>query len=90
MAKIEVLLPDRAVSTGAYSAGAVVDRWLYVSSHAPQVRYRRWLAELIYWVRAAKEVLTDVLRISPFRLTQDGENVGLRLECSPIVPMKKI
>ena len=35
MAKIEIKHPDKAVSTGAYSAGVAVDGWLYVSGQGP-------------------------------------------------------
>jgi 2-iminobutanoate/2-iminopropanoate deaminase len=31
MSKIEIKHPDKEVSTGAYSAGVLVDGWLYVS-----------------------------------------------------------
>ena len=36
MAKTAVKHPDKAVSTGAYSAGLICDGWLYVSGHASQ------------------------------------------------------
>ena len=35
MAKIEVKHPDKLVSTGAYSAGVLVDGWIYVSGQGP-------------------------------------------------------
>jgi 2-iminobutanoate/2-iminopropanoate deaminase len=35
MNKIEVKHPDKAVSTGAYSAGVLVDGWLFVSGQGP-------------------------------------------------------
>lgn len=35
MAKIEVKHPDKKVSTGAYSAGVLLDGWLYVSGQGP-------------------------------------------------------
>jgi len=35
MSKIEVKHPDKAVSTGAYSAGVLVDGWLYISGQGP-------------------------------------------------------
>lgn len=35
MKKIEIKHPDKAVSTGAYSAGVLVDGWLYVSGQGP-------------------------------------------------------
>ena len=35
MAKTEVKHPDKAVSTGAYSAGVLVDDWLYISGQGP-------------------------------------------------------
>jgi 2-iminobutanoate/2-iminopropanoate deaminase len=35
MAKIEVKHPDKKVSTGAYSAGVLIDGWLYVSGQGP-------------------------------------------------------
>src|SRR5690349_5566903 len=35
MSKIEVKHPDKKVSTGAYSAGVLVDGWLYVSGQGP-------------------------------------------------------
>jgi len=35
MPKIEVPHPDKAVSTGAYSAGVAVDGWLYISGQGP-------------------------------------------------------
>jgi 2-iminobutanoate/2-iminopropanoate deaminase len=36
MAKTEIKHPDKAVSTGAYSAGIAMDGWLFVSGHAGQ------------------------------------------------------
>jgi len=35
MSKIEVKHPDKQVSTGAYSAGVLVDGWLYISGQGP-------------------------------------------------------
>lgn len=35
MAKTEIKHPDKAVSTGAYSAGVAVDGWLYISGQGP-------------------------------------------------------
>ena len=35
MNKIEIKHPDKSVSTGAYSAGVLVDGWLYVSGQGP-------------------------------------------------------
>jgi 2-iminobutanoate/2-iminopropanoate deaminase len=35
MNKREILHPDKKVSTGAYSAGLVVDGWLYISGQGP-------------------------------------------------------
>ena len=35
MSKIEVKHPDKAVSTGAYSAGVLCDGWLYISGQGP-------------------------------------------------------
>jgi 2-iminobutanoate/2-iminopropanoate deaminase len=35
MSKIEIKHPDKAVSTGAYSAGILVDGWLYISGQGP-------------------------------------------------------
>jgi 2-iminobutanoate/2-iminopropanoate deaminase len=35
MAKTEVRHPDKTVSTGAYSAGVVIDDWLYISGQGP-------------------------------------------------------
>jgi 2-iminobutanoate/2-iminopropanoate deaminase len=35
MPKIEVKHPDKEVSTGAYSAGVLVDGWLYISGQGP-------------------------------------------------------
>ncbi len=35
MAKTEIKHPDKQVSTGAYSAGVLVDGWLYVSGQGP-------------------------------------------------------
>lgn len=35
MKKIEIKHPDKSVSTGAYSAGVLVDGWLYVSGQGP-------------------------------------------------------
>lgn len=35
MAKTEIHHPDKKVSTGAYSAGVVMDGWLYVSGQGP-------------------------------------------------------
>lgn len=36
MTRTAVKHPDKAVSTGAYSAGLICDGWLYVSGHASQ------------------------------------------------------
>jgi 2-iminobutanoate/2-iminopropanoate deaminase len=36
MPKLEVKHPDKEVSTGAYSAGILIDGWLYVSGHAAE------------------------------------------------------
>jgi 2-iminobutanoate/2-iminopropanoate deaminase len=33
--KTEILHPDKKVSTGAYSAGVLIDGWLYISGHGP-------------------------------------------------------
>ena len=35
MSKVEIKHPDKSVSTGAYSAGVLVDGWLYVSGQGP-------------------------------------------------------
>jgi 2-iminobutanoate/2-iminopropanoate deaminase len=35
MPKTEIKHPDKQVSTGAYSAGVLVDGWLYVSGQGP-------------------------------------------------------
>ena len=35
MSKIEIKHPDKSVSTGAYSAGILIDGWLYVSGQGP-------------------------------------------------------
>lgn len=35
MAKTEVHHPDKQVSTGAYSAGVVMDGWLFISGQGP-------------------------------------------------------
>lgn|SRR5487761_85576 len=35
MAKQEIKHPEKTVSTGAYSAGVLVDGWLYVSGQGP-------------------------------------------------------
>jgi 2-iminobutanoate/2-iminopropanoate deaminase len=35
MSKVEVKHPDKQVSTGAYSAGVLIDGWLYISGHGP-------------------------------------------------------
>lgn len=35
MSKSEIRHPDKQVSTGAYSAGVLVDGWLYVSGQGP-------------------------------------------------------
>ncbi len=35
MKKIEIKHPDKAVSTGAYSAGVLIDGWLYISGQGP-------------------------------------------------------
>ncbi|MCE5311129.1 MAG: Rid family detoxifying hydrolase [Acidobacteriales bacterium] len=35
MAKTEIKHPDKQVSTGAYSAGVLMDGWLYVSGQGP-------------------------------------------------------
>ena len=35
MSKTEIKHPDKSVSTGAYSAGVLIDGWLYVSGQGP-------------------------------------------------------
>ena len=35
MPKVEVKHPDKKVETGAYSAGVLIDGWLYVSGQGP-------------------------------------------------------
>lgn len=35
MSKIEIKHPDKLVSTGAYSAGILVDGWLFISGQGP-------------------------------------------------------
>jgi 2-iminobutanoate/2-iminopropanoate deaminase len=35
MSKTEIKHPDKTVSTGAYSAGVLIDGWLYVSGQGP-------------------------------------------------------
>jgi 2-iminobutanoate/2-iminopropanoate deaminase len=35
MTKTEIKHPDKLVSTGAYSAGVLIDDWLYVSGQGP-------------------------------------------------------
>src|SRR5580700_6347233 len=35
MGKLEIRHPDSAVSVGAYSAGVVIDGWLYISGQGP-------------------------------------------------------
>ena len=35
MSKTEIKHPDKSVSTGAYSAGILIDGWLYVSGQGP-------------------------------------------------------
>jgi 2-iminobutanoate/2-iminopropanoate deaminase len=35
MNKIEIKHPDKAVDTGAYSAGVLVDGWLFISGQGP-------------------------------------------------------
>ena len=35
MSKIEIKHPDKAVSTGAYSAGILIDEWLFISGQGP-------------------------------------------------------
>lgn len=35
MPKQEIKHPDKKVSTGAYSAGVLIDGWLYISGHGP-------------------------------------------------------
>ena len=35
MNKIEIKHPDKAVSTGAYSAGILMDGWLFISGQGP-------------------------------------------------------
>lgn len=35
MSKVEIKHPDKVVSTGAYSAGVLMDGWLYVSGQVP-------------------------------------------------------
>jgi len=35
MKKTEIQHPDKLVATGAYSAGVLIDRWLYISGQGP-------------------------------------------------------
>lgn len=35
MPKIEIKHPDKRISTGAYSAGVLIDGWLYISGQGP-------------------------------------------------------
>jgi 2-iminobutanoate/2-iminopropanoate deaminase len=35
MSKIEIKHPDKLISTGAYSAGILIDGWLYISGQGP-------------------------------------------------------
>ena len=35
MSKIEIKHPDKTVNTGAYSAGILMDGWLYISGQGP-------------------------------------------------------
>jgi 2-iminobutanoate/2-iminopropanoate deaminase len=35
MSKIEIKHPDKGVSTGAYSAGILMDGWLFISGQGP-------------------------------------------------------
>ena len=35
MPKTEILHPDKKISTGAYSAGVLIDGWLYISGQGP-------------------------------------------------------
>ena len=35
MPKVEIKHPDKAASTGSYSAGVLIDGWLYVSGQGP-------------------------------------------------------
>jgi 2-iminobutanoate/2-iminopropanoate deaminase len=35
MSKKEIKHPDKSVSTGAYSAGVLIDGWLYISGQGP-------------------------------------------------------
>jgi 2-iminobutanoate/2-iminopropanoate deaminase len=35
MSKKEIKHPDKQVSTGAYSAGVLIDGWLYVAGQGP-------------------------------------------------------
>src|SRR5215467_6341874 len=35
MSKIEIKHPDKSVSTGAYSAGILMDGWLFISGQGP-------------------------------------------------------
>jgi 2-iminobutanoate/2-iminopropanoate deaminase len=35
MSKIEIKHPDKKISTGAYSAGVLIEGWLYVSGQGP-------------------------------------------------------
>jgi len=35
MPKTEILHPDKKVSAGAYSAGVLIDGWLYISGQGP-------------------------------------------------------
>jgi 2-iminobutanoate/2-iminopropanoate deaminase len=35
MSKVEIKHPDKKINTGAYSAGVLVDGWLYISGQGP-------------------------------------------------------
>lgn len=35
MTKVEIWHPDKKVATGAYSAGVLIDGWLYISGQGP-------------------------------------------------------
>jgi len=35
MSKVEIKHPDKLVDTGAYSAGVLIDGWLYISGQGP-------------------------------------------------------
>lgn len=75
MPKIEIKHPDKSVSTGAYSAGVLIDGWLYISGQGPldlrtgkivegtiEEQTRLVLSHIESILKAAGGTLQDVVR----------------------------